>query len=118
MKVYKEFDIESSRRLPRLPAGHKCARLHGHSFRVRVTVSGDVGADSGWVIDFADIHTAFAPLHDVLDHNYLNDIDGLENPTSEHMAMWIWDRLKPALPGLCQVQISETSTSGCIYDGP
>lgn len=118
MKVFKDFELESSRRLPNLPNGHKCARVHGHSFRVRITVAGEVGTGTGWIIDFADIYSAFSPLSEQLDHRYLNDIEGLENPTSENLAMWIWERLQPVLPGLSEIQINETSTSGCIYNGP
>jgi len=117
MKIYKQFTFEAAHRLPNVPEGHKCARLHGHSFHVEIHVSGPIGADTGWVMDFADLKTAFAPLHRVLDHNYLNDIPGLENPTSEHIARWIWDRLQPTLPNLSQIVVRETCTSGAIYDG-
>jgi len=115
VELFKEFTFEAAHRLPQVPAGHKCARLHGHSFVVRVTVSGEVGKESGWVMDFADISTAFEPIYRQLDHYYLNEIDGLENPTSENIARWIWQRLQ--LPGLSEVQIRETCTSGCAYHG-
>lgn len=118
MEIFKEFTIEAAHRLPNVPPGHKCGRLHGHSFRLEVHVSGDVGATTGWIIDFADIKAAFAPLERDLDHNYLNDIPGLENPTSENVAVWLWDRLAPSLPGLSGVVVRETCTSGCIYRGP
>ncbi len=117
MEIYKEFHFEAAHRLPNVPEGHKCARLHGHSFHVRIVLSGDIGEQSGWIMDFADVKAAFAPLHDQLDHRYLNDIPGLENPTSEIIARWIWDRLKPELPLLDSVEIRETCTSGCIYRG-
>lgn len=117
MEVFREFRFEAAHRLPRVPKGHKCARLHGHSFRVAVHVEGPVGEDSGWVIDFADIKQAFKPILETLDHRYLNDIDGLENPTSEMLARWIWDRLQPALPGLARIVVRETCTSGCEYRG-
>ena len=117
MRLFKEFSFESAHRLPNVPEGHKCARLHGHSFHVRVTVDGPVGAESGWVMDFADLKSAFAPVHDALDHRYLNEIDGLENPTSEHLARWIWRRLAGALPGLVEIEVRETCTSGCAYRG-
>ena len=115
MDIFKEFTFEAAHRLPNVPAGHKCARLHGHSFLVRITVSGEVGAQSGWVLDFADISAAFEPIYRQLDHYYLNEIEGLENPTSENIARWIWKRLE--LPGLFEVQIRETCTSGCSYLG-
>jgi 6-pyruvoyltetrahydropterin/6-carboxytetrahydropterin synthase len=117
MEVYKRFQIEAAHRLPNVPAGHKCARLHGHSFHVELTVTGPVGEESGWVMDFADIESAFKPLYQQLDHHYLNDIAGLENPTSEHLARWIWERMKPKLPGLIVVGVSETCNSGCIHRG-
>lgn len=118
MDLFKAFTLEAAHLLPNVPAGHKCARLHGHSFRIEIHVSGDVGADTGWVMDFADIKAAFRPLYDRLDHHYLNDIEGLENPTSERLAMWIWERLAPGLPLLSEVVVHETCTSGCRYRGP
>jgi 6-pyruvoyltetrahydropterin/6-carboxytetrahydropterin synthase len=116
--LFKEFSFEAAHRLPNVPPDHKCARLHGHSFHVRVTVKGPVGSDTGWVMDFADLKAAFAPLLDALDHRYLNDVPGLENPTSEVLSMWIWQRLANNLPGLSAVEVRETCTSGCVYHGP
>jgi 6-pyruvoyltetrahydropterin/6-carboxytetrahydropterin synthase len=116
-EIYKEFHFEAAHRLPFVPEGHKCARLHGHSFLVRLSIRGDVDPATGWVLDFSDIKQHFAPLHDQLDHRYLNDIEGLDNPTSEHIAGWIWQRLKTTLPTLSAVELRETCTSGCIYRG-
>ena len=117
MEIYKEFHFEAAHRLPNVPEGHKCARLHGHSFHVRLVVSGDAMEPAGWVMDFGDIKSAFKPIYDRLDHYYLNDIPGLENPTSENIARWIWQQLKPSLPELSAIEIRETCTSGCIYRG-
>ena len=117
MDIFKSFRIEAAHRLPRVPAGHKCARLHGHSFQIEVHLSGPVGNDTGWVADFADIGAAFAPVFEQLDHHYLNDIEGLENPTSENLARWIWSALKPSLPLLARITVHETCTSGCSYTG-
>ncbi|MFA5631973.1 MAG: 6-carboxytetrahydropterin synthase QueD [Porticoccaceae bacterium] len=117
MEIFKEFSFEAAHLLPNVPAGHKCGRLHGHSFHVTLYVAGAVGEKSGWVMDFADIKAAFKPTLDALDHYYLNDIPGLENPTSENIARWVWRDLKPRLPQLCRIQIRETCTSGCIYEG-
>lgn len=117
MEIYKEFSFEAAHHLPNVPKGHKCARLHGHSFYVKVHVSGDVGVDTGWVMDFAKLKAAFAPVYQQLDHYYLNEIEGLENPTSENLARWIWLRLKPELPMLSMIEVKETCTSGCIYRG-
>ena len=118
MEIFKEFQVEAAHRLPNLPDTHKCSRLHGHSFRIAVHVSGEPGESTGWVMDFADIKRAFQPLYDRLDHHYLNEIEGLENPTSEVLAKWVWDRLAPTLPGLSKVVVRETCTAGCIYTGP
>jgi len=117
MEIFKEFTFEAAHRLPNVPAGHKCARLHGHSFQVKIVVSGEPGERSGWVMDFAQIKTCFKPIYDQLDHHYLNEIDGLENPTSENIALWIWQKLKPSLPTMDRLEIRETCTSGCIYHG-
>ena len=117
MEIYKEFSIEAAHRLPHVPEGHKCSRLHGHSFQVSIHVSGSVDTHHGWVMDFSDIKNAFKPIWEQLDHHYLNDIPGLENPTSENLARWIWLQLKPGLPLLCKVVVRETCTSGCIYSG-
>ncbi len=117
MEIFRSFTLEAAHLLPNVHEGHKCRRLHGHSFRVDVHVSGPVGGETGWVMDFADVKAAFAPLHDALDHRYLNEIEGLENPTSEHLARWIWTRLKPGLPELSQIVVRETCTSGCTYRG-
>ena len=117
MQLFKEFSFEAAHRLPNVPAEHKCARLHGHSFAVRITVQGPVGEESGWVMDFADLKAAFQPIWEQLDHHYLNEIAGLENPTSEVLAKWIWTRLQPGLPELFAVEIRETCTSGCTYYG-
>lgn len=117
MEIFKEFTIEAAHRLPHVPPGHKCGRLHGHSFRIEVHVAGPLHPDLGWVVDFADIKTAFSPVEDQLDHRYLNEVEGLENPTSENLARWIWQRLKPSLPGLVRLVVRETCSSGCIYAG-
>lgn len=117
MEIYKAFTIEAAHRLPNLPEDHKCYRLHGHSFKVEVHVTGEVDQKTGWIMDFADISAAFKPLFERLDHHYLNEIEGLENPTSENLARWIWRQLKPALPLLSSVVVQETCTAGCIYEG-
>jgi len=117
MEIFTEFGFEAAHRLPHVPDGHKCARLHGHSFRAEIHVEGDVGEDTGWVMDFADVRAACEPVREQLDHHYLNDIEGLENPTSEHVARWIWARLTPGIPGLSSVVVRETCTSGCVYRG-
>ncbi|MGL5726743.1 MAG: 6-carboxytetrahydropterin synthase QueD [Plesiomonas sp.] len=115
--LFKDFMFEAAHHLPHVPEGHKCGRLHGHSFTVRVEVTGEVDPYTGWVIDFSEIKQAFKPIYDQLDHYYLNDISGLENPTSEVLARWIWQQLKPRLSLLSGILIKETCTSGCLYRG-
>ncbi|HZF49548.1 MAG TPA: 6-carboxytetrahydropterin synthase QueD [Polyangiaceae bacterium] len=114
-EIFKQFRFEAAHRLPNLPPEHKCHRLHGHSYRVEIHVRGEVDEELGWIIDFADISRTFEPLRSMLDHYYLNEVEGLSNPTSENIARWIWQRLKPNLPILSKVVIGETCTSGCTY---
>ncbi|MSU34995.1 MAG: 6-carboxytetrahydropterin synthase QueD [Pedosphaera sp.] len=117
MELRKTFQIEAAHRLPAVPPEHKCARLHGHSFVIEIAVEGPVDPKFGWVMDFADLKGAFCSMFESLDHRYLNDIPGLENPTSENLALWIWNRLKPTLPLLTEVSVAETCTSRCCYRG-
>ncbi|MBI3393482.1 MAG: 6-carboxytetrahydropterin synthase QueD [Nitrospirae bacterium] len=116
--LVKEFAFEAAHRLPNVPAENKCHRLHGHSYGVEIHVTGEVDPGQGWLIDYADIKKAAGPVIERLDHRYLNEIEDLENPTSERIAAWIWERLAPALPGLSLIVIRETSTSRCLYRGP
>jgi 6-pyruvoyltetrahydropterin/6-carboxytetrahydropterin synthase len=116
-EIFKEFSFEAAHMLPHVPEGHKCGRLHGHSFRVTLHISGPFEPQSGWLMDFADLSELFAPLHRRLDHRYLNEIEGLDNPTSENIARWIWDALTPALPQLSQVVVHESCSAGAIYRG-
>ncbi len=110
-QISKEFTFEAAHRLPHVPAGHKCARLHGHSFRVEVVLRGPVDDTLGWIVDFAAIKDAWAPLHDLLDHHYLNEVDGLDNPTSENLARFIAERIE--VPHLYAITVRETCTSSC-----
>src|SRR3954463_7239806 len=117
VELEKDFTLECAHRLPRVPEGHKCARMHGHSFRVTVKVAGQLDERTGWLQDYAELSRAFAPIHEALDHRCLNDVSGLENPTSEVLARWIFDRLRPELPLLAAVTVAETCTARCIYRG-
>jgi 6-pyruvoyltetrahydropterin/6-carboxytetrahydropterin synthase len=117
MELRKIFQFEAAHLLPLLPPAHKCRRLHGHSFQVELVVSGPRDPRLGWVMDYADITSAFKPTLERLDHYYLNEIPGLENPTSENVAIWIWNRLKPKLPLLTEVIVAETCTARCVYRG-
>jgi 6-pyruvoyltetrahydropterin/6-carboxytetrahydropterin synthase len=117
MELRKTFQFEAAHLLPRLPATHKCRRLHGHSFKVDIVVAGELDDRLGWVMDYADISEAFKPLWNKLDHRYLNEVPGLENPTSENIALWIWKKLKRKLPLLSEVVVAETCTAKCVYNG-
>ncbi len=113
----RTFQIESAHFLPMLPKGHKCARMHGHSFKIDVVVEGECDPKLGWLMDYADLKKAFEPLFQQLDHHCLNEVKGLENPTSENLSKWIWDRLKPGLPLLKSVIVAETCTARAEYRG-
>ena len=116
VRLVHEFRFEAAHRLPRVPTGHKCARLHGHSYKVEVAVAGPVDETTGWFIDFQRLYDAWKPLHDVLDHNYMNEVPGLDNPTSEILARWLWQKLAPALP-LSRITVYETCEARCEYEG-
>lgn len=117
VRLVHEFRFEAAHRLPKVPPGHKCQRLHGHSFKIELSVKGPVDEETGWFIDFGVLYDAWKPLYDQLDHNYLNDVPGLENPTSEVLARWIWNKLKPSLAPLSRVTVFETCDARCEYEG-
>ena len=117
VELRKTFQFEAAHLLPILPKSHKCRRLHGHSFKAEIVVAGECDPKLGWLMDYADMSEAFEPLWKQLDHRYLNEIAGLENPTSENIAAWIWKRLKPKLPQLAEVIVAETCTARCVYRG-
>ncbi|HEY8746703.1 MAG TPA: 6-carboxytetrahydropterin synthase QueD [Tepidisphaeraceae bacterium] len=117
VRLIKQFHFEAAHDLPTFPPDHKCRRLHGHSFRFDVIVEGAVDAAKGYLVDYGEIKTAVEPIVRRLDHFYLNQIEGLENPTSENVAKWLWDRLKPILPLLAEIVVYETCTSSCQYRG-
>ena len=117
VRLVRGFTFEAAHRLPRVPEGHRCGRVHGHTYRVELVCEGEINEETGWLIDFGEIKAAFAPVLDRLDHQYLNDIDGLENPTAENLARWIWVRLRPNLRELAQVNVIETPEARCEYRG-
>ncbi len=117
MEIFRELAFDAAHRLENLPDGHKCARVHGHTYRVRVHVTGPVGETSGWVLDFAEINRLARTVLDQLDHQMLNDIPGLEQPTVENITLWIWRKLKPTLPALTKLTLWEGLGSGCTYQG-
>jgi 6-pyruvoyltetrahydropterin/6-carboxytetrahydropterin synthase len=117
VRLVKEFRFEAAHKLPHVPEGHKCRRLHGHSFKIELTVAGPVDPKTGWFIDYDEMNKLWDPLYARLDHNYMNEVEGLENPTSENLAKWLWDRIKPGLPSLAQVTVFETCDARCEYTG-
>jgi 6-pyruvoyltetrahydropterin/6-carboxytetrahydropterin synthase len=117
VELVKEYRFEAAHRLPHVPSGHKCARLHGHSFRIELSVAGPVDAKTGWFVDFGRLDELWAPFGERLDHHYLNEVEGLENPTSENLARWLWQALKPRLPELGAITVFETCDARCIYRG-
>ena len=117
MELRKTFQFEAAHYLPNLPKEHKCSRLHGHTFNLRISLEDKINKETGWVEDFSEIKKIFTPIYDQLDHSYLNNIKGLENPTSENIVIWIWKKLKPSLPVLSSLEIKESSSTGCIYKG-
>lgn len=116
-RLERSYRFEAAHFLPRVPAGHKCARMHGHSYEIQIAIEGEVDATLGWVMDFAALDEYAMPLVKLLDHQILNEIEGLDNPTIELLAAWWWQRLRPTLPQLVEVTAAETVTSRCIFRG-
>ena len=117
MLIYKEFTFDSAHKLPNVPDGHKCKNLHGHTYKLTVYLEGEIDEKLGWVMDFNELKQVMKPLLNRMDHHYLNDLPGLENPTSEVLVRWIWNQVQPALPLLSKIELRETPTSGVIYEG-
>lgn len=117
MKITQAFTFEAAHHLPKVPATHRCHNMHGHSYRVELTVTGAVDPTTGFVVDFFDMESAFAPFLKQLDHHCLNDIVGLENPTAENIAIWVWQKVKPALTILTSVKVFETPHCFAEYEG-
>jgi 6-pyruvoyltetrahydropterin/6-carboxytetrahydropterin synthase len=117
IELKKSFTFEAAHRLPNVPEGHRCARLHGHSFKATLTLKGEIKKELGWLRDFGEVKDIVKPVIDQLDHYYLNEIEGLDNPTAENLSIWIWNKVKPSLPELDAVEIAETCSSSCVYRG-
>ena len=115
--LFREFTIEAGRYLPNLAPEHPCARMHGHTFMVQIHVTGKVDEEKGWIMDFNELDDKLEEIRQLLDHRVLNEVPGLENPTTELLARWIWGRLVKELPGLSRIVIQENAYSGCIYTG-
>lgn len=117
MIIFKEFTFDSAHSLPHVPKGHKCKAIHGHTYRLKVLIEGELNPHLGWVMDFSDLKNIVKPVIDQIDHKYMNELEGLENPTCEAIAIWLWDRIKPSIPFLKEIELYETPTSGTIYRG-
>ena len=117
VRLTKDFTFEAAQTLPNVPPGHKCGKMHGHSFKIEISVEGETDPVTGWLYDHARISRAMDPLLEKLDHSYLNEIEGLENPTIENMCRWLWERLDPLLPGLSEIVLHETPSARCSYRG-
>jgi 6-pyruvoyltetrahydropterin/6-carboxytetrahydropterin synthase len=117
MEIYKEFSFDSAHFLPNVPDGHKCKNMHGHTYRLRVYVKGEIDPHLGWIMDFKELKDALCGVIDRLDHKLINDIPGLENPTAENITIWIWKQIRPLLPQLSKIELYETPTTGVIYEG-
>jgi 6-pyruvoyltetrahydropterin/6-carboxytetrahydropterin synthase len=116
MLIYKQFTFDSAHFLPNVPAGHKCKVIHGHTYKLTAFVEGDLLKEAGWLIDYADLKKAIMPVIEIIDHQFLNNIAGLENPTSEILVIWLWNKIKPRLPLLKRLELNETASSGVIYE--
>lgn len=117
MKLYRAFTFDSAHRLPNLPPTHRCSNLHGHTYRAEIHVESELVPGYDWVVDFGDIKAIVEPVVKELDHCYLNEIPGLENPTSENICKWLWSRIHPKLPILTKIVVQESPDSAAIYVG-
>ena len=117
MIVFKQFSFDSAHFLPNVPEGHKCKEIHGHTYRMVVHIEGNLDEHLGWVMDFSEMKKVISPIVDSIDHKLLNNIPGLENPTCEMIAVWLWNKIKPAIPSLVKIELHETPTSGAVYEG-
>lgn len=117
MQIYKEFSFDSAHFLPNVPDGHKCKEMHGHTYRLKVFIQGELDPKLGWIMDFKELKDALLPVIEQLDHKLINNIKGLENPTAENITVWIWEQIRPSLPLLSRIELYETPTTGVIYEG-
>lgn len=117
LEIYKTFRFDAAHRLTGVPPTHKCSSMHGHSYAISIYLRGSVDPQTGFVMDFGDLVKVCDPVIKQLDHAIINEIEGLANPTSENMSVWLWSQLKPQLPLLSKIVIKETESSGCVYSG-
>jgi 6-pyruvoyltetrahydropterin/6-carboxytetrahydropterin synthase len=117
MIIYKKITFDSAHFLPHVPIRNKCKNVHGHTYTLTIFIEGAPPAHEGWVIDYGDLKKIITLVIDQVDHHLLNDLPGLENPTSEILAIWLWNKIRLLLPALKRIELSETATSGVIYEG-
>ena len=117
MEIYKEFSFDSAHYLPNVPEWHKCRNMHGHTYKLKVYIKGKPDPQFGWIMDFKELKDKVGPVIDQLDHQLINEVKGLENPTAENITIWIWQQIKPLLPQLSKIELHETPTTGVIYAG-
>lgn len=117
MIIYKIFRFDSAHYLPNVPADHKCGGMHGHTYTLKISISGKSSIYTGWIMDFSDLKDIVSPWIALLDHQVLNNVEGLENPTSENLCLWLWKKIKAEVPNLCRIELNETPDSGVIYEG-
>jgi len=117
MMIFKKFTFDSAHSLPNVPDGHKCKAVHGHTYQLTIYIENELVENLDWVMDFAVVKSVVKPIIDIVDHKYMNDIEGLENPTCEKIAIWLWDRIKAGIPSLKKIELNETPTSGVVYKG-
>ncbi len=117
MQIFRKFSFDSAHFLPNVPEGHKCRNIHGHTYKMIVFIEDDLDPKLNWVMDFAAINQAIDPIIKSIDHKLMNDIPGLENPTCEQIAIWLWNQIKEKIPQLVKIELNETPTSGVIYAG-
>ncbi len=117
MEIYKEFAFDAAHFLPNVPEGHKCKQIHGHTYHIRVYIKGTPEVNLGWIMDFKELKDIISPIIEKVDHQLINNVPGLENPTAENITIWFWDQLKPQLSNLSKLELKETPSTGVIYDG-
>ena len=118
VELTKTYHFEAAHALTRAPEGHRCRHIHGHTYQVDVTLRGPVDPDVGWLMDYGDITAAVKPVIELLDHQFLNEVEGLSQPTSENLCAWLWDHISRSTPHLWEICVRETPTSRCRYRGP
>lgn len=117
MEIFKKYYFDSAHFLPNVPENHKCRNMHGHTYKLIVFISGNIENNNGWVMDFAVLKNTINSIIEIIDHKVLNDISGLENPTCENIARWLWVKIKVVIPELTRIELHETPTTGVIYNG-